>query len=162
MNGQIGDGSDADRDVPTFVTNFASDVAVGGTHSCAVVNTPLPSQIYCWGANAFSQLGLASEQDTPTTPTIAGRRVWAGKTHTCALATDGLYCWGDGADGKLGTGLTMTTVMAGLVTEDVVGSLAAGTDFTCAVTADATLQCWGNVPGAEPSRSVPQPVCVSE
>jgi alpha-tubulin suppressor-like RCC1 family protein len=70
----------------------------------------------------------------------------AGAAHTCAItATGGVKCWGDNSRGELGTGDNGERH----VPEQVVGltsgvvSLSAGLNFTCALMADTTVQCWG-------------------
>jgi serine/threonine-protein kinase len=56
--------------------------------------------LYCWGYNNEGQIG-----DGTTTPVATPRRVgtMSGVSHlssggptTCAVAADGVYCWGDG------------------------------------------------------------------
>lgn len=95
-------------------------VSVGTTHACAIAN----ASVYCWGDNEFGQLGNRSTAAYTAAPVKvdtqskdeAGKPksalaqkevidVTAGEYFTCALATDGtVACWGDGGDGRLGTG----------------------------------------------------------
>jgi alpha-tubulin suppressor-like RCC1 family protein len=110
-------------------------------------------QLWCWGANAFGQLGIGSEElrvEVPvqvTAPAVESwREVAAGSAHTCAIDDDaGLWCWGSDADGQLGDG----DADDGAITrpqriaedgpwEDVV----AGEFHTCARKA-GQLWCWG-------------------
>ena len=67
--GQIGDGTQIQRNFPTNVNlpagNYAAALAVGGSNSCAYLDT---GSTVCWGANGHGQLGLGdnSNRNTPT------------------------------------------------------------------------------------------------
>jgi GH25 family lysozyme M1 (1,4-beta-N-acetylmuramidase) len=93
--------------------------------------------------------------------------VVAGELHSCALlaAGRGLYCWGDGSEGQLGSaahGPTPAPVeVAGL---PPVRQLATGGEHTCALTEAGAVLCWGSNrfgelgDGAEDDRATPRPV----
>ena len=72
-----------------------------------------------------------------------------GARHTCALASGGVRCWGDGARGQLGTGLTtpLSAPTVPVVAQGAplagVTAIAAGGDRSCALTADG-VRCWGD------------------
>jgi hypothetical protein len=105
-------------DTPLAVTNMDSDVmavAAGGTHACAIKSGAL----YCWGDNRDGQLGASSSQtcggfDTPCSNTPlsvtnmdSGVTAFAaGGSHTCAIKSGALYCWGENMYGQLGDGTT--------------------------------------------------------
>jgi alpha-tubulin suppressor-like RCC1 family protein len=58
--GQLGDGTTNDSAVPIRVTNLSGvrQIAVGGSHTCALVETGLPSSsVHCWGSNNSGELG---------------------------------------------------------------------------------------------------------
>jgi len=91
-------------------------IGAGETHTCVVMDN---GQMRCWGVGSQGQLGTGSTTiigDTETPAAVApvnvgdGRRVVSaglGDAHTCAVLDDGtLRCWGEGADGRLGTGST--------------------------------------------------------
>jgi alpha-tubulin suppressor-like RCC1 family protein len=98
---------------------------------------------------------------TPGTATA----VSAGAAHTCALdAVGGVWCWGRGADGRLGVG-SVADAHAPVAAMNVAGArgVAAGGAHTCAIAADETVLCWGanddgqlGTDGA--SSSIPAPV----
>ena len=69
----------------------------------------------------------------------------AGKDYTCALlADDTLRCWGEGDNGRLGTGNTTDqaapAVAPSLLTANKV---ALGYDLSCAMVNDGGVKCWG-------------------
>lgn len=70
--------------------------------------------------------------------------------HTCARAADGaVYCWGDGANGELGSdapevcGSHPCAKKPVRVVGVVAIDLALGAGTTCAVQTDTTVACWG-------------------
>ena len=72
--GQLGDGGEqTDRAVPVQVTGARTDWAVvtaGGSHTCAL---RVSGRLFCWGANAYGQLGdggSAFSQPTPVEVTL--------------------------------------------------------------------------------------------
>jgi alpha-tubulin suppressor-like RCC1 family protein len=72
--------------------------------------------------------------------------VSAGDNHTCGLQANGsLWCWGQNADGQLGTGSNLPSSAPATVTALPATwlAVAAGGGHTCAVGGDGTLWCWG-------------------
>ncbi|MEP6763536.1 MAG: Ig-like domain-containing protein [Gemmatimonadaceae bacterium] len=69
IKGQLGDGTNADRDVPTPVntalrfTSIAAGGQAGGEHSCALTAAGVA---YCWGWNIKGQLGDGTNVDRTT------------------------------------------------------------------------------------------------
>jgi alpha-tubulin suppressor-like RCC1 family protein len=55
--GQLGDGTQVDKNVPTDVPGLSgvSAVAAGGGHTCALI--ALDGSVKCWGNNNVGQLG---------------------------------------------------------------------------------------------------------
>lgn len=69
FDGQLGDGTFWDAFDPQPVQQGSlvfTHIAAGGRHVCAVANT---SDVWCWGANRFGQLGNAS-QSVAVSPVI--------------------------------------------------------------------------------------------
>nr|MCA8838423.1 hypothetical protein [Pseudomonadota bacterium] len=128
-------------------TDWAS-VSVASSHTCAV-NTS--SELYCWGNNSNSQLGLG-DGNSRTTPTRVGlATTWTaastGYNHTCAVNTSNeTFCWGVNNIGQLGLGSNSNSIS----TPSQVGadtdwtSISAGTIHTCATKTGGKLYCWGN------------------
>jgi len=81
-------------------------VAAGG-HTCAETPT---DRAYCWGSNAFGQLGddtsISRQKPVPGAGglSFAQLTVSISRGHSCGKTTSGLgYCWGYGEMGQLGT-----------------------------------------------------------
>ncbi|MEC7751721.1 MAG: DUF4215 domain-containing protein [Myxococcota bacterium] len=163
--GQLGDGTDIQRNIPTEVPNLTlgnpAILAAGGGHTCAVA-TGQERQLYCWGKNSNGQLGdgTREERQTPTLVTGASSvvAVALGRYHSCA-AVQGenqeatVKCWGKNNKGQLGDGsttrrLSPVTIDVTLSIEDNIeihgGMLSAGEHHNCAVTTGRLLYCWGD------------------
>lgn len=107
-------------------------MALGGQHSCAVLNTAT----HCWGRNDSGQAPALVK------PPGGGYfdRISAGATHTCAVHLNGLvYCWGDDSYGQV-AGSSTNAPVPGL---SDVWQVAAGERHTCVVMNDRTVRCWG-------------------
>jgi alpha-tubulin suppressor-like RCC1 family protein len=72
--GQLGDGTNVNREVPTRVVGPASFVALNatGAHTCGTAND---GETWCWGFNVEGQLGDGTRNHSarPTRVTLAGR-----------------------------------------------------------------------------------------
>lgn len=112
-HGQLGDGENEDSPLARAVkTERAfSKVAAGGEHSCGIDED---GRLLCWGAGLEGQLGNSEREQSyipfpADTPFLGARflEVSAGAQHSCAIELGGAsYCWGKGANGRLGTGDT--------------------------------------------------------
>jgi alpha-tubulin suppressor-like RCC1 family protein len=135
-------------------------VWLGASHACSLQKKSL--ELECWGDNGGGQLGdrTTTSRGLPA-PVVVSAGLGAvtelaiGAHHTCALSGGGVRCWGDGARGQLGTGLTTALsapsvpAIAGGVPLAGVTALAAGGDRTCVLVADG-VRCWGDgVPDAQ-------------
>jgi alpha-tubulin suppressor-like RCC1 family protein len=166
--GALGDGTNTQRSVPVpvlaangFQNASVSAVATGKfldaggnkSNTCALEN----GTVWCWGRNAFGQLGIGTTLDRNTPITVSAvpggfanthvTTISAGTHHTCGIENTGsgavTYCWGLGASGRLGTGLTsnstLATVSAGF---DGATHVSAGEIHTCGIKAGMAW-CWG-------------------
>ena len=71
-------------------------VVGGSAHTCALTTN---SELYCWGANYYGQLGDGTTEDKSEPVKILDnvRKVSAHSSQTCAIKNDNkLYCWGKG------------------------------------------------------------------
>ncbi len=151
-NGQVGDGTTADKKAPVDVSGLASGMAAvsaGGNHSCGLNNS---GGAKCWGRNNYGQLGNGLKSDTNKNPVdVTGlasgvSAISAGSSHTCALTSlAGVKCWGYNSSGQLGTGNTADS----LVPVDVSGLTSGVSDVsaygfqTCVLTTGGGVKCWG-------------------
>lgn len=125
-------------------------VTVGGLHACSTV---AGDGTYCWGYNAYGQLGNATtaDQTTPvpvTTPAgVTFSNLVAGFDHTCASGSDAkVYCWGYNRGGQLGNGNTTDQTVPVPVSKPAgvtFTHLAAAGNHTCAQGSDDKVYCWG-------------------
>lgn len=123
-------------------------VSTGFTHTCAV---NLQANLYCWGDNSYGQLGnnTTTSSDRPETVTSLNgnvRNVTTGNYFTCATTLDGKgYCWGNGANGRLGNGASSNLSLPGLVSGLNTGTtqISAGESHACAIQSGA-VKCWGS------------------
>jgi hypothetical protein len=106
-------GSAPCRRNPTPVVTAQKFVIIGAgvRHTCAL--GAADSVPYCWGGNSSGQLGNGSTGGTQVEPrpvtTDRPRRfnlLSVGGEHTCGIVdpNGAIYCWGEGDDGRLGTG----------------------------------------------------------
>jgi alpha-tubulin suppressor-like RCC1 family protein len=124
-SGELGNALAQDSEAPVTValstaTPRATVVGSGYGHSCAVLDNTAQS-IQCWGANGYGQIGNDSNTDavtpadvlTDTAATLTGAgQISVGGDHTCALASGGLYCWGNNGYGQLGRNDTTLSTTA--------------------------------------------------
>ena len=110
---QIGDNtSGTDRKIPTRIGGFEdwTSASAGGSHSCAVRNN---GKLYCWGYNAYGQIGDDVAGPWPTPRRVSAFEDWtgasAGEDHSCGVRNNvKLYCWGYNAYGQVGDGTSDT------------------------------------------------------
>lgn len=152
--GALGDGQARISRLPQRVRSDEAfvDVAAGGEFSCA---RTAHGRVFCWGAErvvpGWPQVSLEPRQvvlPAPASSMVTGRR------HACVLDGEGrAWCWGWNVDGETGTGTSgiaasMVASPTRVETSATFASLSAGMGFTCGVTADSRVMCWGsNVDG---------------
>lgn len=152
--GQLGDGTNTDRNIPVDASGLTSGViavSAGVEHTCAILNS---GGVKCWGANFYGELGDGGTETYKNTPleipglTSGATAVSAGYRHTCALLNSGgIKCWGANYDGALGEGATEMTknipVDVSGLTSSVI-AISAGLDHTCVLAIGGGVKCLGN------------------
>jgi alpha-tubulin suppressor-like RCC1 family protein len=151
--GALGDGTTTDHPTPVAVAGGHPfrQVAVGTGFTCGVSYPD--DRGYCWGDDAYGQLGNGSTSSSPILMPIAVvggltfTQVNAGDVHACGISTttNRAYCWGWNANGRLGDSTTVnrprpTRVAAGT---RQFRQIDAGWAYTCAVTTSDRAFCWG-------------------
>lgn len=119
-DGEIGEGTKENRNVPTAVAGLPGGVqmAPGGSHTCA----RLPSAaVFCWGKGGRLGTGNAQASVTPVEVTggITFGAIFSGRDHTCGRTDDDpsrAFCWGFNNRGQLGDGSRTTRLAPTLVT----------------------------------------------
>jgi alpha-tubulin suppressor-like RCC1 family protein len=167
--GQLGNGTttpldfisrDTVRIIPEQIAGQLTFTALdaGSNHTCGISN----GSTYCWGANAYGELGTNAPLAVCNPPTRAPEipcslapvraelpealvSVTAGDGFTCGLTAEGTgYCWGRNEWGQLGNGgftnPPAATPVAGSLRFE---SLSAGGSHTCGRTVDGAVYCWG-------------------
>jgi hypothetical protein len=137
--GQIGDGSNADKLVPTPVNGGHTFVrlVVGNDHSCGL---DPGGHVFCWGDNEDGQVGDGTSMvmGRPLPVAAAAPTTFAdigiGFESTCGLSASGAAsCWGFNGHGQLGDGSTTSKNFP----SDVEGGLA----FSLLSTKASETQC---------------------
>ncbi len=150
-----------------------TQVVAGASYTCGIHrNTTELGQLFCWGNNSGSKLGILEQIPAiinimlpePVVfgidPTNNWIEIQANLRHTCGIRqqTVGstLWCWGESITGQIGDGIvgdlrtpvapTQVVSTAGNVSPDTDwSSIALGREHTCAVRGlSNTLWCWGN------------------
>jgi alpha-tubulin suppressor-like RCC1 family protein len=146
--GQLGDGTNSDRNVPVAVSGLSGVVALGagGRHSLAVKSN---GTVWAWGDNWAGQLGDGTNTNSNVPVVVSGlssvTAVAAGIYHSLALKSDGsVWSWGWNLYGQLGDGTTTNSnvpvAVSGLTG---VVAVAAGEDHSLALKSDGTVRAWG-------------------
>jgi alpha-tubulin suppressor-like RCC1 family protein len=114
-DGQLGDGTNADKNAPVSVSGLSaagsvSQASANADFSCAITS----GAARCWGDNAFTQLGNAGTADTNAPVQVVGltsgvTTITSGGFHACAVAGNTPRCWGNNLFGQLGDGSMANT-----------------------------------------------------
>lgn len=154
----IGDNEDLETLPSVDLGEKVIDIQSGDTHNCALLES---GNIRCFGANQFGQLGIGNtqtigdnEHPSSVTSLKLGEsilKIVAGSFHTCALRKDGkAFCWGLGANGRLGQNNTQSIGDDELIDQnyevtssDKIIDISAGTSHTCALFENKKVKCWG-------------------
>ena len=164
-NGQLGDGTRTSRGTPADVVITERDgshsllanitqITAGSNHACAVLTD---SSVTCWGLNWTGELGDNTFTDSlsPVAVTVAVPgspkltdidSVTADGLHSCArfASTLQVACWGNNSQGQLGAPAVTFYTDSPVGVAIGVNTIDAGSESTCAMTADAHAACWGD------------------
>ena len=137
----------------TWNTDTTGQKSVSGTErTCGI----LSGNVYCWGSNAYGQLGNGTKTDSLTpvkvlkeTGVLAGKLVtdmFAAQWHNCAISEGEVYCWGRNNHGQLGNGTTTDSTkpvkVGGALAGKTVTAVGGTYDSSCAIAA-GKIYCWG-------------------
>ncbi|MCB1214114.1 MAG: S8 family serine peptidase [Deltaproteobacteria bacterium] len=154
----------------SLMISEANDLSLGSSHSCYILEKDM---VKCWGYNSNGQLGLGDTEDRGDDPNEMGfnltgsgfgftfydlvQKVALGASHSCVLSHEGkVKCWGRNTEGQLGLGyndflgddpnemgFNLPEVDLGFASNDPVKSIVAGASYTCALSAQGRVKCWG-------------------
>ena len=117
-------------------------------HTCALQTGD--GSAWCWGLNAYGEIGDGTVGLTPVPARVMGDTAWTaidvGMHHTCGLRAGELACWGVGEHGTLAIGDDSATARRLPVEVEAPAtwaSISIGGFFTCALTGDGHLWCAG-------------------
>ena len=156
-NGELGDGTNTDSNVPVAVAGDHTFVSVsaGYGHSCGVTAA---GAAYCWGDNSVGELGDGTNTDSSVPLAVTGAHnftsVTAGLGYTCGVTKSGAaLCWGSNSweawvdwmeSGTLGNGTDADSAVPVAVSGgSTFASLSTGETHSCGVTAAGAAYCWG-------------------
>lgn len=154
-------GTDDASNVPLGSPAIA--ISAGGEFTCALLSA---GTVRCWGDGRFGVLGsrgtdarLDGLADGPTddasTVPLAGAAtaISSGPQHACALLAGGaVSCWGNGADGRLGSG-AVDDRLDGVGAADEASvvpltepatAISVGGAHSCALLSSGAVSCWGS------------------
>ncbi|HTW75682.1 MAG TPA: Ig-like domain-containing protein, partial [Steroidobacteraceae bacterium] len=160
--GDLGDGTSTGPDtcstdgpcstVPVAVSNLSNvtAISVGGSNAACALKSD--GTVWCWGANAYSQLGESpqslSQADEPVQ--ISGistaTAISVGNTSACALLSNGtVQCWGYILVNEVGGASQYTSQPTPVTVSNLSSatSITVGNGSACALLANGTVQCWG-------------------
>jgi len=136
-----------DSPVPVLDTDNYIAVSAATVHTCGIT---VDGTLKCWGNNSFGQLGIGNttEMHSPINVSDTDKyiEISSGESHTCGITADGtLKCWGSNDYGELGNGIYggIISTPAAVPDSDKYVKVAAAMDYTCAITTNGTLKCWG-------------------
>jgi len=160
FEGELGDGTNTNRELPVTVLNVSGIIAVSGGdyHSLGLQSD---GTVWAWGANYYGQLGDGTVIERWTAARVLGPGgmgvltdivgIAAGDLHNLALKSDGtVWAWGDNWWGELGDGTNTdrwTPVQVrgpggvGYLTNVV--AIATGGWHSLALKSDGTVWAWG-------------------
>lgn len=151
---------------PTLIAALPRYIDAGESHTCVILDD---ATLKCFGSNSSGQIGsggtaalgdAASEMGDALVAVNLGagrtaRAVATGRVHTCVLLDNAsVKCFGEGDDGRLGTGATTDVGRSAASMGDALRELDLGTGRTaraitaggahsCAILDDHRVKCWG-------------------
>lgn len=163
LDGDVDPSTGTDEASTVDLGEPAVAIAAGGAHTCAVAES---GAVRCWGLNDAGQLGDRTtvgrmDGGGPTTPSTVDLgepavAVTADFDQNCAITAAGaVRCWGNGANGRLGSGAgdnrlegvveaSGTDEASAVPLDGPAAAVAMGVASACAVErTTSAVRCWG-------------------
>lgn len=164
IRGALGDDPRG-RSRPAPIPGLASveEIRPADSHACARLTD---GTVRCFGAALDGRLGPAVSEgwvETPVAvPGLTGvARIASGFGFSCAIGSGGASCWGRNESGQLGDGTrTSRAAPAPIVRLRGATAISVGGAQACAVLADRTVRCWGDMVATMCRDAYPIPVDV--
>ncbi len=153
----IGDNEDPGTSLPVNLAEQAVLIVARYDHTCVAYTGT--NDIQCWGSGGSGRLGYGNtdnvgddEDIVLVTPVDLGMgaisHIGVGDSHTCVQAGLETFCWGEGDNGRLGYGNTTDLfepagMAVNLALPEPPRGVTGGDAFTCGVTTDSAVKCWG-------------------
>ena len=131
----------------------AKQITVGYGYACGLISN---GKSRCIGLNDFGNLGNGTKDLQSNWADISGNinfnLINAGMDHTCGIADSGTYCWGSNDHGQLGNSFggsgssnNDSNVPVLVTNSDLLKfkKISSGTLYTCALSNDNKIYCWG-------------------
>ena len=150
--GQLGDGTQVQRSLPTPVLGLTQPLTTADAGARSTCGLSASGAVFCWGGNGSGQLGDGSFNNSVLPVRVQGsqRAVVAlsvGDSHACVLDDAGIVaCWGSNSHGQLGAADQNDRSRG----EAVIGlppsmrQVSAGGLHSCAIDNEGGLWCWGS------------------
>jgi alpha-tubulin suppressor-like RCC1 family protein len=131
---------------PTVVPELAGALRIdlGIYGGCAIM--PPDRHLKCWGTQYIHGDWVTAAGPEPVARLTGVVKTTLGEHHRCALLENGtVRCWGRNADGELGNGSTLESLVPVQVRDVTTAvDIAGQSDMTCAVLRSGRVKCWGN------------------
>ena len=152
--GQLGNGVSgyaATSTSPVSVSGVSTGVtaiSTGDGHACAIDS----GAVKCWGSNGSGQVGNGSTSYSAVSTPVSVSGVSSGVTaislgysHSCAVTTSAMKCWGSNSSGQSGPSAFAVTQVTGLTSGVTALSSAinGNASHVCAIQSGG-LKCWGH------------------
>jgi hypothetical protein len=130
---------------PHLVATGVKAISGGMSHFCAITQT---GRVECWGENSSGALGTDTGGEPSDVPLLVdgvtnAQTISAGTNTTCALTGAGAICWGDNFRGAVNGHPDMPADGHPVTLASSYLAISTGTDYTCGVKPDHTVDCWG-------------------
>jgi hypothetical protein len=151
-NGQLGrTGPQTDTTVaPTSAGITARRIAASARHTCAIANT---GALWCWGGGGGNSAGISGPRLVSAGLTFS--EVYVADETLCALQNNGtLHCADIGVQSPIGErtlipfsgSLRFSQALLGAAYRRLTPNAVEAVPFTCAITLEGVLYCWGDYP----------------